>query len=138
MEDSSGKEREKDTLRVLSSKRSKTTKTNCWVDKDLTKSHKKKGFEENGAVQNAVKNRTNKIWVEVELSKLPMKNIEIKKKKILKDSQNVRSLQSRSVFLTLNHRGPLPLRELHSTDETLVWRDPGGSCACLRPVYHYG
>ena len=30
-------------------------------------------------------------------------------------------------FLTVNHRGPLPLRELHSTDETLVWRDPGGS-----------
>ena len=23
--------------------------------------------------------------------------------------------------------GPLPLRELHSTDETLAWRDPGGS-----------
>ena len=22
------------------------------------------------------------------------------------------------VFLTVNHRGPLPLRELHSTDET--------------------
>ena len=31
------------------------------------------------------------------------------------------------VFLTANHRGPLPLRELHSTDETRVWRDPGGS-----------
>ena len=30
------------------------------------------------------------------------------------------------VFLTVNHRGPLPLRELHSTDETIVWRDPGG------------
>ncbi len=38
----------------------------------------------------------------------------------------------------MNHRGPLPLRELHSTDETLAWRDPGGSWACLRPVYHYG
>ncbi len=38
----------------------------------------------------------------------------------------------------MNHRGPLPLRELHSTDETLVWRDPGGSWACLRPVYYYG
>ncbi len=35
------------------------------------------------------------------------------------------------VFLTVNHRGPLPLRELHSTDETIVWRDPGGS----EPVY---
>ena len=31
------------------------------------------------------------------------------------------------VFLMVNHRGPLPLRELHSTDETIVWRDPGGS-----------
>ena len=31
------------------------------------------------------------------------------------------------VFLTVNHRGPLPLRELHSTDDTRVWRDPGGS-----------
>ena len=31
------------------------------------------------------------------------------------------------VFLTVNHCGPLPLRELHSTDETIVWRDPGGS-----------
>ena len=35
------------------------------------------------------------------------------------------------VFLTMNHRGPLPLRELHSTDETIVWRDPRGS----EPVY---
>ena len=39
-----------------------------------------------------------------------------------------------SFFLTVNHRGPLPLREFHSTDETTVWRDPGGSWACLRPV----
>ena len=29
-------------------------------------------------------------------------------------------------FLTMIHCGPLPLRELHSTDETIVWRDPGG------------
>ena len=35
------------------------------------------------------------------------------------------------LFLTVNHRGPLPLMELHSTDETIVWRDPGGS----EPVY---
>ena len=39
------------------------------------------------------------------------------------------------VFLTVNHRGPLPLRELHSTGETIVWRDPGGSWACFLPVY---
>ena len=31
-------------------KRSKTTKKNSWVDKDLTESPKKKYFEENGAV----------------------------------------------------------------------------------------
>ena len=43
-----------------------------WVDKDLRKSPKKKSFEENGAVQNAIKNRTTKNWVEEELSKIPM------------------------------------------------------------------
>ena len=31
------------------------------------------------------------------------------------------------VFHAVNHRGPLPLKELHSTGETIVWRDPGGS-----------
>ena len=31
------------------------------------------------------------------------------------------------VFLTVNHHRLLPLRELHSTGETIVWRDPGGS-----------
>ena len=31
-------------------------------------------------------------------------------------------------------RTPL-LEELHSTGETIVWRDPGGSLACLPPVY---
>ena len=40
------------------------------------------------------------------------------------------------VFHTVNHRGPLPLKELHSTGETIVWRDPGGSWACLPPVYN--
>ncbi len=39
------------------------------------------------------------------------------------------------VFHTVNHRGPLPLKELHSTGETIVWRDPGGSWACLPPLY---
>ena len=43
--------------------------------------------------------------------------------------------QTNVVFLTVNHRGPLPLRELHSTDEIIVWRDPRGSWACLRPIY---
>ena len=39
-----------------------TTKRNSWVDKNLTKSPKKKGFEKNGATKN---------WVEEELSKFP-------------------------------------------------------------------
>ena len=58
VEDGSSKKNEKVALRrekgesshKLSSKRSKTTKKNSWVDKDLTKSHKKRCFEENGAV----------------------------------------------------------------------------------------
>ena len=36
---------------------------------------------------------------------------------------------------SFSYRGPLPLKELHSTGETIVWRDPGGSWACLPPVY---
>ena len=39
------------------------------------------------------------------------------------------------VYFTVNHHRLLPLRELHSTHETIVWRDPGGSWACLPPVY---
>ena len=39
------------------------------------------------------------------------------------------------VFLTVNHRGPLPLRELHSTGETIVWRDPGGSTHNAKEPY---
>ena len=30
-------------------------------------------------------------------------------------------------FLMVNHHGLLPLKEPHSTGETIVWRDPGGS-----------
>ena len=40
-------------------------------------------------------------------------------------------------FSYVYHCGPLPLKELHSTGETIVWRDPGGSWACLPPVYHW-
>ena len=36
------------------------------------------------------------------------------------------------IFLTVNHRGSLLFRELHSTDETIVWKDPGG----FEPVYN--
>ena len=62
VEDGSGKERGKGRTHkrerrptqekavILSSKRSKTTKKNSWVDKDLTIGHKKKCFEENGVV----------------------------------------------------------------------------------------
>ena len=55
---------------------------------------------------------------------------------------NVFRLCFRRVFTflhhyNLHHRGTLPLRELHSTDEIRMWRDPGGSWTCLRPVSDY-
>ena len=50
-----------------------------------------------------------------------------KKKKGTKETVKMSRLCKAGVFLTVNHRGPLPLRELHSTDESLAWRDPGGS-----------
>ena len=39
------------------------------------------------------------------------------------------------VFLMVNHRGLLPLRELPSTGETIVFRGPEGSWACLPSVH---
>ena len=73
---------------ILSSKNNKTTKKNSWVNKDLTKSPKKKRFEQNGAIQSAIKNRTTTNWMEEELSKYLTKDyyyncliIIIKKKK---------------------------------------------------------
>ena len=47
--------------------------------KDLRKSPKKKCIEENAAVQNAKKNRTTKNCVGEELSKFPIKKLEIEK-----------------------------------------------------------
>ena len=61
------------------------------------------------------------------------------RRRVLKSSaqrtQTSGSFVKQVVFNMVNHRGPLPLRELHSTGETIVWRDPGGSWACLPPVY---
>ena len=44
-----------------------------WVDKDLSKSPKKKCFEQNTVTWTAQKNGTTKKWVEEELNKFPKK-----------------------------------------------------------------
>ena len=56
-----------------------------------------------------------------------MKKNDEKQKQKLKRQLKRPVFVKQVVFLTVNHRGPLPLRELHSTVETLAWRDPGGS-----------
>ena len=73
---------------ILSSKWNKTTMKNSWVDKDLRKSTKKKCFEENGAVQEAKKNRTTKNWVKEELGKFPIKKE--------KENKNIQTLKRQS------------------------------------------
>ena len=87
-------------------------------------------------MQNAKKNRTTTNWVEEELSKFAIKKKKKKKKKkftgeTVKMSRLCKAGLSFFLFcfffVTVNYRGPLPLRELHSTDETIAWRDPGGS-----------
>jgi len=55
----------------LSTKMGEATKKNSWVDKDLTKSPKKKCFQENRAILNAKKNTTTNTWVQEDLSKFP-------------------------------------------------------------------
>ena len=59
---------------MLSTKQSKTTKTNNWVHKDLSKSPKKKWFEQNTVPWTAQKNRTTKNWVEEDINKFPKKD----------------------------------------------------------------
>ena len=119
----------------LSTKRSKTTKKNSWVDKDLTKQNLKKMFWRERSCIECYKEKNH-----YELSGRRPKQIPYEKEEKKEDTKESKChvFVKQVVFLTMNHRGPLPLRELHSTDETLAWRDPGGSWACLRPVYHYG
>ncbi len=58
------------------------------------------------------------------------------KKQHLENTEQWHLCQAGSVsYGDLNHRGPRHLKELHSTGETIMWRDPGGSWACLPPVY---
>ena len=81
---------------------------------------------EEHSLQNAKKN--NKITKK--------KNSDRSSKKQCSRTQTSGIFVKQVVFHMVNHRGPLPLKELHSTGETIVWRDPGGSWACLPPVYN--
>ena len=103
---------------------SKTTKKTSGVDKDLSKGIKHKCFE------NLRRTQFYEMLKRTEpLSKLPRKredNKETKMSKMSKCHVFVKQVSFFS-FFTVNHCGPLPLRELHSTDETIAWRDPGGS-----------
>ncbi len=49
------------------------------------------------------------------------------RRRVLTEEGQAKSSEKQVVFLTVNHSGPLPFRELHSTGETIVWRDPRGS-----------
>ena len=84
----------------------------------------------NRALQNAEKNNKTlrrRVLIEEGLAKSS-------KKQHLENTDKWHFCKAGS-FHTVNHRGPLPLKELHSTGETIVWRDPGGSWACLPPAY---
>ena len=55
--------------------RSTTSKKYSCVDKDQSKSPKKKYFEQNAVPATAQKNRTTKNWVEEDLNKSPKKTL---------------------------------------------------------------
>ena len=105
----------------------KNIKCTIQTGKEPYKNHS----EKNGALQNAKKSKTTKM-------KFSQKKAQLKA--LTSSTQRTQSsgiFVKQVVFLTVNHRWPLPLRELHSTVETIVWRDRGGSWACLPPVYDY-
>ena len=71
-----------------------------------------------------------RVLIEEGLAKSSLKKK--KKKKSTWRTQTSVIFVKQVVFHTVNHCGPLPLKELHSTGETIVWRDPGD----LEPAYH--
>ena len=79
-------------------------------------------------LQRTTKPLKRRVLIEEDLAKSP-------KKQHSEKTQTSGIFVKQMVFHTVNHRGLLPLKELHSTGETIVWRDPGGSWACLPPVY---
>ena len=112
---------------------------NSWADEGQSKSPKMKHSDQKGALWKP-------LWEEQSLQNAKKNNKTTKKKssdrRTALKSSTLRTQTSgifvkQVVFHTVNHRRLLPLKELHSTGETIVWRDPGGSWACLPPVYDY-
>ena len=139
---------------LQSTKQSKTTKNNSWVEEGQRKIPKKQHSGDKGALEKQWKRTTNKNLVMECQRKVITGRIrrDRSNNKMLKRTEKRKQPASeitwpdavtggifvkQVVFLTVIHRGPLPLRDLHSTGETVVWRDPGGSWVCLPPVYDY-
>ena len=92
-----------------------------------TKSTKREYPKNKGALRSANKNRLKKKrWVDEILRKLPKDTLRTDKGATLTAGHgcntNMWLLQfvKQVVFLTVNHRRPLPLREVHCTGETIV------------------
>ena len=113
--------------RMLKIKQNRTTKKS-WVEGDLSKSLKKWNRIEERQTD---RQRDRQTETERQTQRDRDRQTETDRE------SNCWIFVNQVVFLTVNHRGHLRLRELHSTDETIVWRDPGGSWACLPPVYHH-
>ena len=140
---------------LQSTKQNKTTKNNSWVEEGQRTSPKKQHSGDKGALEKQWKRTTTNENLVMECQRKVITG------RIRRDRSNIKMLKriekrkqpaseitwpdavtggifvKQVVFLTVNHCRPLPLRELHSTGETIVWRDPGGSWACLPPVYDY-
>ena len=120
----------------------KNTNNNGWTEEDQTKSPKMNQSNQKGSSPMKTTLRWTEPYKMLKRTTKPLRRrvlIEKAQLKALKSSTQTTQTSGifvkQVVFHTVNHRGPLPLRELHSTGETTVWRDPGGSWACLPPVY---
>ena len=121
----------------------KNSNSNSETEEGKRKSPKMKHSNWKGALKNhSEKNRAYKMLKEttkplrrrVLIEESLAKSSKNKYKKSTWRTQTSGIFVKQVVFHTVNHCGPLPLKELHSTSETIVWRDPGGSWACLPPV----
>ena len=106
---------------------------NSWAEEGQRKSPKMKHSNRKGALQKTTLRRTEPYKMLKRTTK-PLRRTVLIEEGLAKSSKKQHSENTESgifvkqvVFRTVNHRGPLPLKELHSTGETIMWRDPGGS-----------
>ena len=114
---------------------------NSWVEEGQRKSPKMKHSNRKGALRKTTLRRTEPYKMLKRTTK-PLRRTVLIEEGLAKSSKKQHSentnkwhlCKAGSFSYSESPQTP-PSKELYSTGETIVWRNPGGSWACLPPVY---